>query len=797
MEPILTRMPRAEAVFMAVSACNFGAYTGVFGIVFVVVVVVVVSTLIRWVVRRRGDEGGGGRDGRRRRGMRRISGGAGKLGRRARSQVGEKEMEWWRGGAEGVEEDEEEKEGVFTFLDGLGMNGHSLEFGDDVRRTCRAGGGFRRRLPSWGVVGATLLFSSLGMMCYYYSTPPLLAILRMITTTTTTTPSEMSSPADSSPDHHHHHHQAANTLQNVFQIYRAPPTLPAGTPHCTMQLMDHVFAFSYGKPFVGSYTPPTTSNKSSSSACPHFNSVTLTMTVTSQGRQFDRLALLYLGDIEIFRTSTAEPTAEGIVWSYTKDVSAYLALWRERQTLIFDLGNLVDERYTGTFNVSLRADFAEVEGQGQGAQRVLPISGRRGGRSEPSAFSVPREEAVVKYVVPAGVERAIVTIAACGQGEEEFWYSNVLERERETFADTVGSLYGFSPFREVQLLIDGFLAGVVWPFPIIFTGGIAPGFWRPVVGIDAFDLREPEVDITPWIPWLSDGKEHHFQIRVVGLEGEGENVGLSREVGDYWVVTGKIFLFLGDRQRNIRDVERHDLPSIFAPDPEITASSIIEKSANGTNETLSYSVAATRSLVITSAAGSWVQNLEFQNHNLLTSQGLTQSTVQDTRSSFVAINFRDPRLSFSVASSYPLSVNTTIGIFANSSGISIDASLSRGLEIESTGRVDESLFTLTSGESKLDTSQFGTAHYSSQRNRSYSFGDTTQDFWESSRQGISVVHVEAVNGSIASTDENDGQDSFGSGTFGALPHLSETALPGRSLRGMVGRGPDSISKPHG
>jgi hypothetical protein len=52
----------------------------------------------------------------------------------------------------------------------------------------------------------------------------------------------------------------------------------------------------------------------------------------------------------------------------------------------------------------------------------------------------------------------------------------------------------------VQLLIDGQLAGLSWPFPVVFTGGIVPGFWRPVVGIDAFDLREDVIDITPWLP---------------------------------------------------------------------------------------------------------------------------------------------------------------------------------------------------------------------------------------------------------------------------------------------------------
>lgn len=44
----------------------------------------------------------------------------------------------------------------------------------------------------------------------------------------------------------------------------------------------------------------------------------------------------------------------------------------------------------------------------------------------------------------------------------------------ETFPQT-GEFYGYSPFREVQLFIDGMLAGVAWPFPVIFTGGVVPG----------------------------------------------------------------------------------------------------------------------------------------------------------------------------------------------------------------------------------------------------------------------------------------------------------------------------------
>jgi Peptide N-acetyl-beta-D-glucosaminyl asparaginase amidase A len=543
---------------------------------------------------------------------------------------------------------------------------------------------------------------------------------------------------------------------DVFQVYRQPPPGPPSSD-CEVLLMYHVFAFSYGKPFVGSFQPP---------ACP-FNSVTMTLTVASRGRQFDRLALMFLGDVEVFRTSTAEPTPNGIEWTYTKDMTAYLALWRRPQRVIFDLGNFVDDTYTGTFNTTLTAIFFESSSPPQTADLILPISSQRSAIDAPSAFNLPFDNATVDQTFPPGLSRAIISISACGQAAEEFWYSNALSPDTDTFLNTTGPLYGSSPFREVQLLIDGYLAGVVWPFPMIFTGGIAPAFWRPIVGIDAFDLREPEIDITPWLPWLNDGKEHWFQIRVVGLDDKDENVSLSNGIGDYWVVTGKILVFL-DSEKSIREhANNHDLPSIFAPDPSISAKSSIGQSANGTNETLAYTVTVSRSIVVTSETASWVQSLKYISHNKLTSEGLAQSTMQHTKANFAAINFYDPLLSFSGATSYPLSVHTTIGMFQDSSGISVGASLSRGLAIDSTGRSDESLFTLVPGASKLDTSQFGAAHYSSQPNRSYSFGSTTQDFLESSRQGISIVHLKALNGSVSAAD----------------------ALPYRSVRGMVGRGP--------
>lgn len=51
---------------------------------------------------------------------------------------------------------------------------------------------------------------------------------------------------------------------------------------------------------------------------------------------------MFLNDTEVWRTSTAEPKpAPGIVWSYIKDMTQYLSLWKSSQKLIFDLGNLI------------------------------------------------------------------------------------------------------------------------------------------------------------------------------------------------------------------------------------------------------------------------------------------------------------------------------------------------------------------------------------------------------------------------------------------------------------------------
>ena len=419
-----------------------------------------------------------------------------------------------------------------------------------------------------------------------------------------------------------------------FQVYQ-PVLTPSGTSDeygCiyTQTLMSYVFSNSYGAPFVGRPAPPQAPDEVRLTTvlgigeykpppC-DFNRVTMNFTVVSQGRQFDRLGLMYLGDVEVFRTSTAEPTAAGIIWTYIKEMEQYNVLWQNDQKLIFDLGNIVNSIYTGPYYTTLTATFFTVPGSQPTADTILPISAEQSSENMASAFSLPGQNASVSYTLPQNIERAVVSLSACGQATEEFWYTNTFNSDVNTFESTAGTLYGFSPFREVQLLIDGQLAGVSWPFPIIFTGGIVPGFWRPIVGIDAFDLRQHEIDVTPWLPLLCDGASHTFEIRVAGLDDDGAgHATLSEIVGSYWVVTGTIFLFLGQDG----SVTTGTSPSIDTPVPEIQISSSVTTNSTGANETLGYNTAVTRDISVTSTIktsngsreASWTQNLSFSNYN--------------------------------------------------------------------------------------------------------------------------------------------------------------------------------------
>jgi len=414
----------------------------------------------------------------------------------------------------------------------------------------------------------------------------------------------------------------------------------------------------------------------------------MNFTVTSRGRQFDRLALMYFGDTEVWRTSTAEPTTTGIEWTYIKDMSEYLYFWKEPQKLIFDLGNIIDSTYTGYYNTTLTATFFTSDETVEAAAMIIPISARNSASNAASVFMVPSDNATNTVTLPQNINRAVFTISACGQSTEEFWWSNVFSSDVDSFEAIDGTLYGYSPWREVQVLIDGELAGVEWPFPVIFTGGVVPGLWRPIVGIEAFDLREHEIDLTPWLPILCDGSEHTFEIKVAGINDNGTTGSLIESVGDSWYVTGKIFLWLDD---DTKAVTTGTKPMISAPVPSIVLSQGLTQNSTGANESLVYNTAVHRSLSITSKlrsatggtrSATWSQTLSYTNSGVYTAFGSIQfndllSTGTDTATSQNGTTYES-------SYSYPLRANTSYVSYADGN-FTLAAELIQGFDMRVMG----------------------------------------------------------------------------------------------------------------
>ncbi|XP_061351694.1 peptide-N4-(N-acetyl-beta-glucosaminyl)asparagine amidase A [Gastrolobium bilobum] len=346
--------------------------------------------------------------------------------------------------------------------------------------------------------------------------------------------------------------------KEYFEVSYPPPSHEA-TPSCSHQIIHHSFANTIDSPpYSTPYSPP--------SHCPApWSRVVLRFHAKCKGEQYDRIAAIWLGGVELFRTSTAEPTNSGIFWNVRKDVTRYSSLLaRSDLELTMMLENIVNHEYTGVYHVtvtllyyneyavrfpfspcpqvselnrrsrSLMREESEVKGfwdsneSESPADLIIPISddGKRG-----FWFKVEDEKDLKsrRIQIPQNTHRAVLELYVSFHGNDEFWYSNPPSSYITANGLTTGR--GNGAYREVYVTIDGEVVGWEVPFPVIFTGGINPLFWEPMVAIGAFNLPSYDMDLTPFLGKLLDGQEHAF------------GIGVARGIS-YWLVNANLHLWL-------------------------------------------------------------------------------------------------------------------------------------------------------------------------------------------------------------------------------------------------------------
>ncbi|KAJ7071566.1 peptide N-acetyl-beta-D-glucosaminyl asparaginase amidase A-domain-containing protein [Mycena amicta] len=302
-----------------------------------------------------------------------------------------------------------------------------------------------------------------------------------------------------------------------MQVF-APPVTPKNGKSCLVTLLEHTFGDgSFNAPAVVPYSPPT------DPACGEIGkwaTISLNLSVYCIGTQYDRLSAVYLSHSEIWRHSSAEPTKTGTIWNTVKDVSHFAALFSKPGPLMMDFSNIIapDLLLDGVFDVTITATFNAPTKEFPAAitaDTVIPLSNLDA--TLPNFFAISDDiGGVTNVTLPDSAVEAYVEVFCSGNSAEEFWYLNTPDEFVDNFPASTGVI-GKGPFREVQVLVDNKLAGVVWPYAVIYTGGITPSNWRPLTSYGAYDQPTYWIDITPFIPLLLDKTQQHtVTLRVVG-----------------------------------------------------------------------------------------------------------------------------------------------------------------------------------------------------------------------------------------------------------------------------------------
>ncbi|MEV0095524.1 peptide-N4-asparagine amidase [Streptomyces sp. NPDC050738] len=276
-------------------------------------------------------------------------------------------------------------------------------------------------------------------------------------------------------------------------VTAAPPVTRPHTTACEVTVAEAQFRdFT---PYTGTYTPP--------EGCgDRWSKVVLRLEGKVKGRQYDRLGSLHIGGVLVLQTSTPEPSPDGIAWNVEKDVTRYSATLRSPQPVSMLIGNTVNDTYTGVIDTKVTLTFYAA------APSTRPAR-------TPDRILTPAADGTL--TTPRNTERLLAEVYATGSGGgcEETWYL------------TVPTAAGYSckadngPYREVQIRVDGQLAGIAAPFPNVWTGGWSnPFLWYVIPGPRAFDVKPIEYDLTPFAGLLNDGRPHRIEASVLGVPAD-------------------------------------------------------------------------------------------------------------------------------------------------------------------------------------------------------------------------------------------------------------------------------------
>ncbi|THH31145.1 hypothetical protein EUX98_g3054 [Antrodiella citrinella] len=258
--------------------------------------------------------------------------------------------------------------------------------------------------------------------------------------------------------------------------------------------------------------------------------------------------------------------------------------------------------------------------------------------------SVPPQFSL-NVTVPRNAVQVFAELFASGNGNEEFWYFDAPNE----FVDTVPT-FGEGPFREVRMLVDGQVAGVAFPYAVIFTGGIDPTAWRPITSYGALEQPTYTIDLTPFVPILTDGHPHNISLDVVSAESD-------HAINQNWFVSGNLQVKLDPSNKPTTG----KITVLNAPSFAVTnTTGIVADNDVNFTVTATHNIHIEADIVSGSGARThvvWTQNLQFSNTQNYINNSFVQLLFQTATGSFQSTHNGVSTLVDTF--SYPLDINIT------------------------------------------------------------------------------------------------------------------------------------------
>jgi hypothetical protein len=285
-------------------------------------------------------------------------------------------------------------------------------------------------------------------------------------------------------------------------------TRPTTTP-CVVQLFSDAQFFDFNVENF-SYAPP--------ADCPGpWAKVVLEADINlNPGIQYDRTANFWLGPVNIYFGTTAEPSpTEGPSWHIENDLTDYSAIFYIPKSGQAVIGNTLCCGLTSTIYASASLEFYPLA-SGQAApvvasQVVALSAGPQGGTV---ALNTGTDTLSGTFAFPLNVNAAYLDVYSQGQSSDEFWYTCV----PDDVATELNSCTG-TGFRETEITIDGQPAGIAPVYPWIFTGGLGdPYLWFPIPGLQTLNFTPYRVNLTPFAGMLSNGQPHTISLSVYNAD---------------------------------------------------------------------------------------------------------------------------------------------------------------------------------------------------------------------------------------------------------------------------------------